>query len=481
MSGIKKNFFYSAFLTTANYIFPLLTFPYVTRVLGVANFGICGFIDGIINYFILFSTMGIAVVGIREISVTKSKIDKMNETFVDLLMINAIFTVISVLALIVCTYLVPKLYEQKELMFMGAFKIGFNFLLIEWFYKGIEDFKFITIRSLIVKCVYVVGVFCFVRNRDDYPIYYLLSVIMVALNALINIFYSKKWIKFNFTHLQLKRYFRPLMTYGVYAILTSFYTTFNVAYLGFVSTDTEVGYYTTASRLYTIFISIITAFTGVMMPKMSSLLAEGRLEDFKSMYDKSVNVLCGVTLPIIFFVLVMTPEIIELIAGSGYGGADVPLMIMIPLVFIIGYEQIMVVQGLMPMRQDSVVLRNSIWGAIVGVGANVVLVKHFAAVGSALVWLSCEILIMILSQIAINRCVGKKFPYEVVFKNMLVYSPLFALYWLKNIIRVNNFLLLLIAGCVAAMYYIYVQLRVFPESLCGVLLRQMLAKLKLRI
>lgn len=481
MASIKKNFLYSAFLTSANYIFPLLTFPYVTRVLGANNFGICGFIDGIINYFILFSTMGISVVGIRDISTSRSRLGSMSKTFVDLLTINAIFTFISILLLILSTYLIPKLYEQKELMFMGAFKIGFNFLLIEWFYKGIEDFKFITLRSLIVKCIYVVGVFCFVRNREDYPIYYLLSVLMVALNSIINILYSRKWITYSFTDLHLKKYLRPLLIYGAYSLLTSFYTTFNVAYLGFISTDTEVGYYTTATRLYAIFIAMVTAFTGVMMPKMSSLYSEGRIDEFKFMYSKSVNLLCSITLPAVLFVIVMTPQIIEFIAGPGYEGAEIPLMIVIPLLFVIGYEQIMVVQGLMPLRQDRVVLRNSMWGAIAGIVTNIMLVGRFAAIGSAVVWLSCEVLIMVLSQYVITHCIGEKFPYKIILKNLFAYSPLILLLWLiKHLGEFNNFMILLISGCVTIIYYIYVQLKIFPENLCAVYIRRVAYKLRLK-
>ena len=203
MSGIKRNFFYSAFLTSANYIFPLLTFPYVTRVLGAANYGLCGFIDGIINYFILFSTMGIGVVGIREIASTKSDRKQMSRTFMELFGAIGIFTIVSIIFLLAATFLVPKLYEQRDLMFFGAFKVGFNFLLIEWFYKGIEDFRFITVRTLIVKCLYVAGVFCFVRNSGDYVTYYLLSVFMIAGNSVINMIYSRHWISFTFRSVEI--------------------------------------------------------------------------------------------------------------------------------------------------------------------------------------------------------------------------------------------------------------------------------------
>lgn len=476
MSGLKRNFFYSAFLTSANYIFPLLTFPYVTRVLGAANYGLCGFIDGIINYFILFSTMGIGVVGIREIASTKSERKQMSRTFMELFASTGIFTILSILLLIAATFLVPKLYEQKDLMFLGAFKVGFNFLLIEWFYKGIEDFRFITVRTLIVKCFYVVSVFCFVRSTDDYVTYYLLSVLMIAGNSVINMIYSRHWINFSFLALKIKRFWKPLVTYGVYAFLTSFYTTFNVAYLGFVSTDTEVGYYSVATKLYSIFIAIITAFTSVMMPRMASLLAEKKTEDFRRMYVKSVEILSSVTIPAVIFAIVMAPQIVDFIAGNDYGGAIMPLRIVMPLMFIIGYEQIMIVQGLMPMRKDRTVLRNSMAGAAVGLGANVLLVSHLAAVGSAVVWLICEILILVLSQIAITHLIGVSFPFKRFGKNLLVYTPVLLLYPLKNLLNGNAFIDLLVAGLITAFYFIIIQIYVFPESICGRFIKKTIFK-----
>ena len=175
MTSIKKNFVYSSILTTANYVFPLLTYPYVSRVLGVTNIGICNFIDSIINYYIMFSLMGINIIGIRSVAASKSNKQKLSLTLSNLFWLNTISTAIVVVALIVSIFSVPKLYEYKELMLVGVFKVVFSYLMIEWFYKGIEDFKFITYRGIVVKIVYVAGVFLFIRNKEDYTTYYILS------------------------------------------------------------------------------------------------------------------------------------------------------------------------------------------------------------------------------------------------------------------------------------------------------------------
>ena len=151
MPSVKKNFIYSSIITLSNYIFPLLTFPYVSRVLGVSNIGICNFVDSIIHYFIYISMMGITAVGIREIASNKDDNAKLSKTFTSLALINCVTTLIAAIALVICIHTVPKFHEYKELLYVGVLKLVGNALLIDWLYKGLEDFKYITKRTLLVK------------------------------------------------------------------------------------------------------------------------------------------------------------------------------------------------------------------------------------------------------------------------------------------------------------------------------------------
>lgn len=231
--------------------------------------GVCNFIDSIINYFILFSMMGISTIGIREIARSKGDNFSLSKTFSSLLILNIVSTIVVLIGLLITIYLVPELHKYREMMYIGALKLVFNCLLVEWFYKGLENFKFITQRTIFVRLIYVVLVFICVRDKNDYGIYYLLTVLTIVFNAVINILYSQKIIHITLSGISVRPYLRPFFILGLYYMLTSMYTSFNVAYLGFVSGETEVGYYTTAVKLYTILISLFTAFTGVMMPRMT--------------------------------------------------------------------------------------------------------------------------------------------------------------------------------------------------------------------
>ncbi len=472
MPSVKKNFLYSSVLTTANYIFPLLTYPYVSRILGVTNIGVCNFIDSIINYFVLFSMMGISTVGIREVAINKNNPQKLSSVFSSLLTLNAITTIIGIIVLAISTITVPKLQENIQLMFFGAFKLLFNLFLIEWFYKGLEDFRYVTMRTIIVKCFYVASVFIFVRKANDYPIYYLLTVLMVVVNAIINVIHSRKFVSFSFHKIELKKYLKPFFTLGLYLLLTSMYVSFNVIYLGFTGGDTQVGYYTTATKLYTILIALFSAFTGVMLPRMSSLIDEGRFAEFQNKLTQSINILMSFSIPAIIFMILLTPQIVLLISGPGYGGAIIPMRIIMPLMFIIGYEQILIVQTLMPLKKDKIIFRNSIIGAILAISLNIFLVRQLQAVGSAIVWLCCETSLLILTQIAVNKSIKLSFPTSSFLKTILSFLPMGVFIWLITIYFQNTYLQLSLSAIISILYFIAIELWLLKnEFIIGIINR----------
>ena len=451
-TSLKKNVIYSSILTTANYIFPLLTYPYVSRVLGVENLGTVNFIDGIIRYFLLFAMMGINIVGIREVAVCKNDPAKLRTTFSSLLALNGLFTLLSLTVLIVCWISIPQLKAQSELMTYGAIWLSLGFLTIEWFYKGMEDFRYVTNRTILVKTLYVIAVFIFVRQASQYAVYFLLGVLMVVVNAVINIIHVRKYTNISFRNLEMRRYLKPVLRMGVYMLLTSLYTSFNVAFLGFASGETQVGYYTTSTKLFTILLALYTAFTGVMMPRMSALIGEGKLAEFKELIGKSTGILFAFSIPVIFLVELMAPQLVTLISGPGYEGAIVPLRFIMPLMCIIGYEQILIIQTMMPLKEDRVILRNSIIAGIIAISLNFLIVPRLQSVGSAIVWISCETFLLIASAICVCRRIKLTLPIKSFMKTILVNLPLIVVFHYTARIVEGYFFQLLVSAIIMAAY-----------------------------
>lgn len=457
MTSIKKNFFYSSILTTANYIFPFLTYPYISRILGVNNIGICNFVDSIINYFILFSMMGIGTIGIREIAKCKENKEQRNQIFSSLFILNTISTTIALIILFILIYTVPKFYIHKELMYIGALKLISNYLLIDWLYRGLEEFRYVTIRTIMVKSLYVIAIFIFIHQADDYKIYYLASCLMITVNAIFNGSYAKKFIKLSISKINIKAFISPFLILGSYTILTSMYTSFNVAYLGFVTNETEVGYYTTATKLYSILLALFTAFTGVLLPRMSSLLSENRLNEFKELLQKSINILFTFSIPLIIISTIMAPEIIQIIAGKGYEGAITPMRIVMPIMLIIGYEQIMVIQTLMPLRKDKAILCNSILGATTGILMNILLVSSYKSIGSSIVWITSELVVLSASQYFVYKYIKISFPSKLLIKNILYHIPLAICIYIIQTTNINKLILLTIVVIITLIYCFILQ------------------------
>lgn len=453
MPSIKRNFIYSSILTVSNYLFPLLTFPYVTRVLGVTNLGICNFIDSIVSYFMIFSMLGIGTVGIREISRAKNDHKELSHVFSSLLTINIIITFIAIAGLLIGLYYIPQLQEQKMMIYIGCIRLLFNSLLIEWLYKGLENFKYITIRSIFVKCLYIISVLLFVKQASDYVIYFGLTASMIIVNAIINLLHSRSFVRYTRIGLSFKPYLKPLIVLGAYQVLTSFYTSFNVMYLGFVAGETEVGYYTVAVKLYTIILSIFTAFTGVMLPRMSSLVADDKIEEFKTLANKSISLLFAFAMPLIVLSTVYAPQIINIIAGDGYTGSILPMRIVMPLMLIIGYEQIIIIQMLAPLRKDKAMLKNSAWGGGVAILMNILLVSRLRAIGSSLVWIISEIVVLISAQYHVNRYIGFNFPVKRLFDEFLYFAPILVVNIILNYYLKGSFGALISGAIITTIYY----------------------------
>ncbi len=451
---IKTNFIYSSILTVSNFIFPFLTFPYISRVLGVNNVGIYNWVGGIVQYFILFSMMGIAIVGIREVAKNKNNPEELSKTFSSLLMLTVLTTIISLMVLFILMAIVPKFGEYKEMFYIGAANVFVNLFLVEWFFKGIEDFKYITIRSIIVKGLYVISVFVFIHHKEDYVTYYLLTVGAVVLNSLFNWIYSRKFVHFSIKNINLKLFLKPFLILGTYLLFNSMYATFNVAYLGFVGGNKEVGYYTTATKLYGILLAFFSAFTGVMLPRMSALVAENNFPEINRLIAKSFDILYTFCFPVIIFFMFFAPEVVRIIAGVGYEGSILPMRIVLPLMLIIGTEEILIIQLLMPLNKDKAIFINSVIGAIVGVALAIILVKNLHSVGSSIVWVCSEFSILISAGYFVKKYIGIHIPYKMLLFKFLYAIPYILICYVVIVLFSNSIIMLSVAGIASSIYFI---------------------------
>lgn len=455
MASLKKNFLYNLSITVSNYIAGLIVFPYVSRCLGVELMGKIGFVTNVVAYFSLFALLGAATVGTREIAICRGDFKSRSRVFSSVISVIGILTIISISIMTVAIFLIPQFYEYRILLLIGSLSLVFSSFQIEWLYQGLEEFDYIAKRTVLIRILYCIAIFIFVRDKEDYLVYYALTIGITVLNGLINLIYSRNYVSFSLKNIEVVKYLKSIGMYGVNKILISMYTTFNVLYLGLACSDIQVGYYTTANKLFSILLGVISAFTSVILPRMASLAARNNVDEFNNNVSKSFSLIISVSVPICIGGVLLAPQIIGILAGSGYEGAVLPMQLIMPVVVFTGAAQVCIMQVLIPLKRDKAVLYASVIGAVVAIVLNVMFVGRMGAVGSALVLLFSEIISDIF---AFTYAFRKKIliiPWNFVVRRILSSIPYVIIcYGFGYFVKMSNVIVLLLAFFCSVSYFI---------------------------
>lgn len=457
MTSVKKNLSWNVLLTVSGYIFPLLTFPYITRVLGPNNLGLANFASSVVDYAILFANLGLATIGYRYIPQCNDDVEQRNHVFSHLVSLHIIQTSCILIIYSLCVFFIPQLYEHKTLYFVGVSKIIMNVFLVEWLFQGMQDFKYVTIRTLAVRTLFVIGVFLFVRKQEDYDIYFYLIVAQVVANSVINWRYSKKFVRFKFSFKGCREFVFPVFSTGVNSILLSFYVTFNVIYLGMKCGDASVGYYTTATRLYAIFISFLSAYNGVFVPFLNSLFGKGEMEKFKQYVGYSFSIVLLLSIPLIVGGIIMAPEIVNLIAGKGYERSVLPLQIIMIQVLFVGVAQILENQILLSFKKFKEVLICTSISTALAIFILFAFVPQYAEVASASAVAIPHLIEVALLYFYAKKTIDIEFPVKDMLINIAVCIPIVIICFLVKLLALNSVITLTIAGGTSVVYYFVIQ------------------------
>lgn len=421
---LKRNFLYITILTMSNYIVPIVVYPYITRVLGPKGVGVIDTVESFINYAILFSMMGISTIGSREIANVRDNATERGKVFSSLFSLNLLSTFFVVIVLSILLYCVPQYKENSHLSTIGILKIIFNMFMIEWFFRGMEKFRYITLRSVCIRLLFIVSVFLFVRQSDDYIIYYMLWVGMTGCNALINWLYRKHYARFSLSGIKVHTYAKSFIYVGLFALFSAIYAQLNIFFLGQVCGYEQVGYFTMATKLYTVLIALFTALTTVMIPHMTILFQKSdERTEIHHMLICMFQLLFLFAFPATIFTEIFAPDIIHILGGDAFAPAVITMRMVMPLMFIIGTEQIFIMQVLIPLRKDSHIFYYSLAGAILCIIVDIFILKHLQGVGCAIAWITAEICVLSLASHKVWKSVHFLFPAKLFFKFCCYCTP----------------------------------------------------------
>ncbi|MBS4797370.1 MAG: flippase [Haemophilus parainfluenzae] len=468
--NIRYNFLMNFILTISNFLFPLITFPYVSRVLGPNGMGISSFAMSIISYFVILATLGSATYGIRACSQVGENKDELSKVTHEIIFINLITMIISYLFLYFCVHFFDGLHENKASIAIASFMILLNVCSVEWFYRGIEKYTYITIVSLLFKLIALVSSFIFIQKTSDYFSFILISVISLSGSGIINLFNIKKYINFKFYNdYNLKKHIKPMLTFFFMSLAISVYTYTDSVLLGLLTNLDEVGFYNVAVRIKGILISIVTSLGVVLLPKLSLYIKKGMMNEFSSLLILSLRFIVALSLPLVIFFIFFAKETILLLSGEQYFNSIPLLQISLVAVIIVGITNILGIQMLVPLGKEKKLFVSVLCGALINVVANFTLIPFLSSVGAAISMVLAEFTILLIQIYFLKKYMFlfMKVNYIKVILSSLISLGVVSIF--RSFIFDNNFLLLLCSGSIFFIIYLITLLLLKERILIDVL------------
>ncbi|MBQ9609655.1 MAG: flippase [Lachnospiraceae bacterium] len=436
-------------------VFPVLTFVYASRILLVDGIGKINFTKSIVQYFSLFSSLGIATYGIREGAKVRDDKLKLSQFVHEILIINCISTLIAYILFFSALILIPKFKEYRVLLLIESFSIMFTTLGVDWFYGAIENYRYITIRSVVFQIVSLTLMFLFVKKESDYYIYAAIIVLSNVGSNLFNFIHLRKYIYVKLVgDYNIRRHIRPIIFFFAATIAGNIYLLLDTSMLGFLTTDNEVGLYTAANKMTKMAVSIISSISAVLLPRMSYYIGNNEYDNYTKTLNKTFHVIIMIELPVFVLMFLFSADILILFSGNAFLQANTTAKILAFVILFIPLSTVLSNQILLPLGKEKYQLVTTMTGAILNIISNTILIPVFADKGAALGTIIAEGGVLITSLIL----AGKTFNFSdkiTTFKNYIIgMLVMFAIIILLNNIHMQSILKLFVVTSAGICSYV---------------------------
>lgn len=390
--SIKKNVIMSIILSASDFIFPLITYSYVAHILGTEGTGKVAFAQSIMQYFLYFAALGIPTYGLRECAKARDDKDSLSHIVQELLMINIMSDAVAYLTFITVLLTVPKLFEYRNLLVLISSGIILGTIGMGWMLKALEEYSFITIRSIIFKIISVVLTLILVRSSDDYVLYAFLIVFISSANNICNFIHARKFISFKKKgSYNLKKHIKPVLTLFVADAVITIYTNFDVSMIGFISSEHEVGLYNAAIGIKNIAMSVSYAVTSVLIPRIAYNIKRKNIHGLSSLITNSLRASMILALPLAIFVFIFSEDILCFVCGNEFLSASVILRILMVCVPPLILTNLFGNQLLIPLGNEKVFSQSVVVGLCINIVLNYFMIPVWGAAGAAVATLVTEL------------------------------------------------------------------------------------------
>lgn len=399
LKSVKVNALLNVIRQCMTIIFPLITIPYVTRVIGVENYGKINFGNSVISYFTLIAEFGISTYAVLEGSRLKKRESELMQFSNEAFSVNLLTTVFSYMVLFLTIALIPQVRVYGFLLLIQALPIVFTALGIDWFNIISEDFLYTTVRYIVVQCLSLVMLFIFVKHESDYLLYALIISGSNIGGKIVNLLYiRRKYIKIKFVlKMNFFKHLKRMSVFFANSLAISIYVNADLTLLTIFKGDVATGIYSISVKIYTIIKQVLAAIISVLIPRVSFYIGEQMMDEYAKLLTKAVHILVLMMLPAIIGVFVFAKSIVYIIGGNDFIlGAD-SLRILSLAIFAGLLSSLMISAVLLPNKQEKYVLKTTIFAAIFNIIANFILIPLYSYLGAAITTLFAEIIVLVLS------------------------------------------------------------------------------------
>ena len=440
-SAASKNLFYNYLYQIVIMVIPLILAPYVSRVLGATGIGIHSYTYSIVYYFILFCMLGVSTYGNRSIAKVRDNKEELSKTFWEIYSFQFIMGM-----LMMTLYFVYILFfntKYKIISIIQALYLLNAVLDINWLLFGLEKFKTLLTRSIIIRIIIIILVFCFVKTPNDVWKY---SLILSGMSALISLclwWFVRKEIYFvKITKQGIIKHIKPNVFLFVSVIAASIYKMMDKLMLGSMVNVTEVGLYENAEKIIAVPINLITVIGNVMLPRISNSIAKKRKKEANNYFEKSLQFSLFISFAMCFGLCAISSRFVPLYFGKGFNKTSYLINILSITIPIIAISSICQTHYLIPREKDNIYVKSVIYGAIINLIANFLLIPKLSSVGASLGTIFAELVLMLYQVLYIN----KKFKLKkILLKNISFFFKsiiMFFVIYLLNFININSFVIL---------------------------------------
>ena len=459
MKKLIKNYIYNLSYQILIMIIPLLLLPYLSRTIGAEGTGIYSYTYTVAQYFVLFAMLGMKNYGIRTIAKVQDNRKEKSKLFCSLYFMQIITSIFALILYIVYTNLfATEVY--KSYFFIQLIYVFSAILDISWYFSGVENFKKILIRNIIIKVVTIILIVMFVKTSNDVWIYTLIMALSYFIGNLILWYRLKDEIDFSVPKIEeIKIHFLPNLKLFVAVIAVSIYTMMDKIMIESLSNVTELGYYEYASKINYVQVLIISAFGTVMLPRMSNMVEKEENEKVIANINKSLQFIMFLSFALSFGIIVVSETFVPIYLGNNFTKTTILLQILCISALFVSWGNVIRTQYLIPKEKDNIYVISVILGAIVNFIINSILIPRFQAVGACIATVIAEATVMLYQSIRVKKEISlinnikKVFPFfiKAIIMVLIIYPIKF--------LDINKILIVILQVLIGGTIYLVLNTR----------------------